>query len=89
MVTVHLLSVLALFARVSSNSPCQPTLWNAVPPVLNHVAVIRDEEECATVGQVYLHTNQTCVLVSLFSVSGLFYFSKMIEEHKPSVWPGK
>ena len=37
----------------------QPALRNAIAPVLNHVAVIADEEDRSTVGQVDLHTDQT------------------------------
>ena len=36
----------------------QPALWDAIPPILNNVAVIANEQESATLWQIDLHANQ-------------------------------
>lgn len=41
------------------NKPCKPSLWDSVSPILNYVAVVADEEECATIGKIELHSYKT------------------------------
>jgi len=36
----------------------QPALWDAITPVFDDVAVVADEQVCATVLQIDLHTDQ-------------------------------
>jgi len=36
----------------------QPSLWNPIAPVLNHMTVIANEEEGSAVAQVQLHADQ-------------------------------
>lgn len=36
----------------------QPTLWDSIAPVLDHMAMIADEEEGSAVAQIKLHADQ-------------------------------
>ena len=47
----------------------QPALWNTIAPVLDNVAVIAHEDDCAVIEEIDLHANQT-VSVSWQMVQG-------------------
>lgn len=58
MVTTFI-SVPNYFSKGKEDKPCEPSLRNPISPILNHVAMVANEEESTTVWEVKLHPNKS------------------------------